>query len=204
MATEIRRMRATPMSPEQRREAIIAATLPLVYEHGFAISTRQIAEAAGIAEGTIFRVFEDKDTLLKQVLEAAIDPADTERRLRAIGTDLPLEHRLLLAADILNERLTSVFQLMVAIGFNRPPGDDGRQEPPRHAGIMAIIAALVEPDRHRLRVPPAEVARRMRVLAFAGFHPMINDHEPMSPEEVVDLLLHGVVVPAATTNDPSP
>ncbi|WP_141711844.1 TetR/AcrR family transcriptional regulator [Jiangella alba] len=201
MATETRRARATPMSPDQRREAIIEATLPLVYEHGFAVSTRQIAEAAGIAEGTIFRVFDDKDTLLKQVLEAAIDPSDTERRLRAIGTDVPLEHRLLLAADILHERLTSVFQLMVAVGFNRPPGDDGRTQPPRHAGIMAVIAALVEPDRHRLRVSPVEVARRLRILAFAGFHPLINDHEPMTPAEVVDLLLHGVCLDAG---DPSP
>ncbi|SDU80320.1 TetR/AcrR family transcriptional regulator [Jiangella alkaliphila] len=204
MATETRRVRATPMSPEQRRAAIIDATLPLVRQHGFDVSTRQIAEAAGIAEGTIFRVFDDKDSLLKQVLEAAIDPGDTERRLRAIGTDLPLEHRLLVAAEILHERLTSVFQLMVAIGFSRPPGDDGRQEPPRHAGIMAVIAALVEPDRRRLRVPPVEVARRLRILAFAGFHPLINDHEPMTPAEVVDLLLHGVVAAPATTNDPSP
>lgn len=192
------------MSPEQRREAIIAATLPLVREHGFAVSTRQIAEAAGIAEGTIFRVFEDKESLLRQVVEAAVDPADTERRLAAIGTDLPLEDRLLVVAQILHERLTSVFQLMAAIGFQRPPGDDGRNQPPRHAGIMAIIAELVEPDRERLRVPPAELARRLRILAFAGFHPLINDHEPMTPDEVVDLLLHGVSVPAATTNDPSP
>lgn len=201
MATETRRVRATPMSPEQRRAAIIDATLPLVRQHGFDVSTRQIAEAAGIAEGTIFRVFDDKDSLLKQVLEAAIDPGDTERRLRAIGTDLPLEHRLLVAAEILHERLTSVFQLMAAIGFNRPPGDDGRQVPPRHAGIMAVITALVEPDRHRLRVSPAEVARRLRILAFAGFHPLINDHEPMAPAEIVDLLLHGVSLDAG---DPSP
>ena len=42
---------------------IVAATLPLLLEHGELVTTRQIAEAAGIAEGTIFRVFADKDEL---------------------------------------------------------------------------------------------------------------------------------------------
>ncbi len=189
------------MSPDQRRAAIIDATLPLLRQHGFDVSTRQIAEAAGIAEGTIFRVFDDKESLLRQVVEAAVDPGETERRLAAVGTDLPLADRLLVVAEILHERLTSVFQLMAAIGFRRPPGDDGRQVTPRHAGITAIVEDLLEPDRDRLRFPPSEVARRLRILSFAGFHPLINDHEPMTPAEVVDLLLHGVSLEAG---DPSP
>ncbi|PZF82011.1 TetR/AcrR family transcriptional regulator [Jiangella anatolica] len=204
MATETRRTRATPMSPEQRRAAIVEATVPLLHRHGFDVSTRQIAEAAGIAEGTIFRVFEDKDTLLRQALEAALDPGDAERRLAAIGADLPLEDRLLVATQILHERLTGIFQLMAAIGFQRPPGDDGRHDPPRHAGMMALLEELVEPDRDRLRLPPAEVAHRLRILCFAGFHPFITDRTPMTPAGVVDLLLHGVLAPAAGSSDPSP
>src|SRR6185437_10931544 len=46
--------RAPAMRAEERRAAIIAATLPLLLERGTNISTRQIAETAGIAEGTIF------------------------------------------------------------------------------------------------------------------------------------------------------
>ena len=41
------RSRARRLAPEDRRRALVDATLPLVREHGLAVSTRQIAEAAG-------------------------------------------------------------------------------------------------------------------------------------------------------------
>ena len=56
--------RATPLAPEDRRTAILAAVIPLLVEKGGDVSTKEIAQAAGIAEGTIFRVFADKATLL--------------------------------------------------------------------------------------------------------------------------------------------
>ena len=80
--------RATPLPPAARREAILDAVLPLVLDRGRALSTKQIAEASGIAEGTIFRVFADKGELLEAVVEAAVDPAPTEAALRAIDPEL--------------------------------------------------------------------------------------------------------------------
>src|SRR5690606_40981582 len=55
------RTRARPLSRADRRNAIAAATVPLLVEHGAAVTTRQIADAAGVAEGTLFRAFADKD-----------------------------------------------------------------------------------------------------------------------------------------------
>ena len=53
--------RASAMPAEERRTAIIEAVRPLLAEYGESVTSKQIAAAAGIAEGTIFRVFADKD-----------------------------------------------------------------------------------------------------------------------------------------------
>ncbi|HEY1179141.1 MAG TPA: helix-turn-helix domain-containing protein, partial [Phytomonospora sp.] len=58
------RTRARPMSPDERRSELVDVTLRLLRVHGRAVTTRQIAEAAGVAEGTIFRVVDSKDELV--------------------------------------------------------------------------------------------------------------------------------------------
>src|SRR6266540_3926294 len=91
--TELPRVgkRAASLPPDERRSMIVAATLPLLLEHGEMVTTRQIADAAGIAEGTIFRVFSDKDAVISAVLEAAVEllqqrVVDIWRLVSSIGT----------------------------------------------------------------------------------------------------------------------
>ena len=72
---------------------IVEAMLPLLLEHGEMVTTRQIAEAAGIAEGTIFRVFADKDELIAAVVDPALDPEPLEQAFGAIDLGLPFERR---------------------------------------------------------------------------------------------------------------
>src|SRR6476659_10123059 len=67
--------RAAAMTAEDRRKAIIEVLIPLLVEKGSEVSTREIAEAAGIAEGTIFRVFPDKRSLMLAAAEEVINPA---------------------------------------------------------------------------------------------------------------------------------
>src|SRR6476620_8394756 len=97
--------RATALPPDERRSMIVAATLPLLLEHGDRVTSRQIAEAAGIAEGTIFRVFADKDEIIVAVLETALDPDQFEQALGTIPADLEFEAALAAVVEIYQQRV---------------------------------------------------------------------------------------------------
>src|SRR5215471_8308225 len=99
MTDSPRRRRAPAMNAGERRAMIVAAALPLVAEHGTAITTGQIARAAGIGEGTIFRAFAGKEELLDTCLAEAMNPGHALRELAAISLDDPLAARLVQAAE---------------------------------------------------------------------------------------------------------
>jgi AcrR family transcriptional regulator len=184
-----RKCRAAPLPPSERRAAIVAATLPLLLVHGKAVTTRQIAEAAGIAEGTIFRVFPDIESLLQATVDAAYDPAQVAKELEAIGGSGSLERRLVEAVRILQGRLTSMWQLMSIAGVPKPAARGNTGDRPDVAALIAII----EPDQHRLRRSPAAAAQLLRGLTLAGTHPALAaDGAAMTPEEIVSLLLDGM------------
>ncbi|GII60725.1 TetR family transcriptional regulator [Sphaerisporangium krabiense] len=117
------------MTPERRRDMIVKAALPLVAEHGAAVTTAQVARAAAIGEATIFRVFADKEELLDACVLAALDPGHVLGEIAAVPLDQPLAARLTEAADALGAhfaRMGSVLGALHATGLRR-----GRAHP-RH------------------------------------------------------------------------
>ncbi|WP_433219788.1 TetR/AcrR family transcriptional regulator [Dactylosporangium sp. CS-047395] len=193
------RRRAPGMSTEQRREMILQSALPLVAEYGNRVTTAQIARAAGIGEATIFRVFADKEELLRACIARALDPSHLMRQLETISLEQPLDDRLLEAAEALQAhlgRMGAVVGALHSTGMHaqRTPPGPGSPAPDRarsQAETKAAVAELFEPDKDRLRLPVS-----VATDAFLGFM-FARGRSPLAPEvttaDLVDLFLHGAL-----------
>lgn len=185
----------------------MTATEPLVMRYGRDVSTRQIAEAAGIAEGTIFRVFPNKDALIDAVLEDAFDADATYELMVAIDATEPLDARLGLAVEILEARMRRVVSLFGAFRHHKPPSSEehARHEQRRIADNARLTAGLVEvigADADRFRLPASDVADLLRGLVFTVTHPAIGTTFSSEPRVIVDTLLHGVLTPTHQESSP--
>jgi AcrR family transcriptional regulator len=183
--TATKTKRAAALPPDERRSMIVAATLPLLLEHGDRVTSKQIAEAAGIAEGTIFRAFVDKDEVIAAVIESALDPEPLEAALAGISSALAFEDGLAAAVVIIQQRVIDIWRLVSSVGtrfheITRRPMTDSD-----------ALVRMFEVHRAEITVEPIVAARLLRALTLSTTHPMLAG-EPKSAHELVHLFLHGV------------
>lgn len=215
--------RAKPLPLEQRRRALIEATIPLLLEHGADVSTRQIAEAAGVAEGTIFRAFGSKDDLMHAAVTDAVTHDGLGDALAALPTDTDLPTTVAAIAAALIERVTRM-RTLVGLFHSRDwhaphhpdapahdhagprvhahPQDADASGPLRcprpdprsiHERISAQVAQALAPHADHLRATPQEAASVIIALTFGARHPIAGHPSFSSPEALADLALHGLL-----------
>ncbi|GEP38713.1 TetR family transcriptional regulator [Nocardioides psychrotolerans] len=192
--------RARPLPPDARRAELTDVTLRLLRVHGRAVTTRQIAEAAGVAEGTIFRVFDSKDELVDAALARAFEPGDVVARIEGIDRGQPLRGRLVDLVALLQQRFRATFDLMQKVELVGPPHHlhDSEEADAWRARLEALLADVVGDGRDgsdQLAVPVDHFVHVLRLLTFAGSHQKIADGRLLSPDQVVDTLLHGLAHP---------
>jgi AcrR family transcriptional regulator len=189
------------MSPDDRRAAIVAATLPLIIEHGTTVTTGQIAAASGVAEGTVFRAFADKQELLSACLDAAFDPAGAVAALRQIPRELPVRDRLLRATASVAEHWDRAISVGHAVrtactgpfksGSSGGPGEAMRE-------LISALAGVLAPDAATLRLSP-ERSAQIYLLAVTGDRMLrlrmaaLGAPGPGDLEELIEIFLHGAL-----------
>jgi AcrR family transcriptional regulator len=193
------------MAPEERRQAIIDATLPLLLERGTDMSTREIAQAAGIAEGTIFRAFETKQDLIHATIHTALMPDAAITHLTALPEGQTLSERVVAIIELLRDEIHRTRSLFAH--FARPSTPPAAAAAPRapfggirppfnphetKSRLNTAVSAALQPYSGELAVSTAFATNLLSALAFASSFTLTEGEPPISSEELSDVVLHGI------------
>ena len=125
--SSIKRGNAPPRAARSaaRREAILAAALDEFSQQGFAAARLEdVAKRAGVAKGTIYLYFRDKETLFQELIRTMLTPVVGS--IEAMGkVDVPigaLAERIadIFVREIYETRRKDVIRLMIAEGRRFP------------------------------------------------------------------------------------
>ncbi|MEU4838127.1 TetR/AcrR family transcriptional regulator [Nocardia testacea] len=156
---------------QRNRSAITGAALRLAGERGEAVSMEDIARAAGVGVGTLYRHFPDRRALLEDIA------VDTLRELieatRAQAGRVPAWEALLRVVELCVTLPLALIKSLLTDEPGRP--DLPELEAEANALIAEIAAAAQREGDLRADVPPAEVVRVLNV-AVCRCGARVDDH----------------------------
>ncbi|WP_072396270.1 TetR/AcrR family transcriptional regulator [Hyphomicrobium sp. CS1GBMeth3] len=162
--------RTSKKQPGTRKEAILDAALSVFAEEGYqAARVDDVARRAGVAKGTLYLYFDDKETLFEEVVRGAISPVLERISLLAAAPYLSIEQVLdalfsVFEKEILETRRKLIVRLIIAEGprFPRIAEFYYRNVVGR---VMPLIANLAKRAAERGELPSDAVARYPQLVA---------------------------------------
>jgi AcrR family transcriptional regulator len=185
-------MRVTAATKEATKQRIRDAARELFRTQGFdATTTRGMAQAAGIAVGTLFNYYSSKEALALEFIGEALDEADALAQKR-IREGMPLEEELFLwiATGLRQlrpdrELLRPVFDLAYS-----PASAPDQQGYPIRARHLEAVAGILQ--KHHPGSPALLVQLQMYWMLYTGLLAFwINDASPKQ-EDTLALLDHSL------------
>jgi len=177
------------MAPEDRRAMIAEQSVPLFLEHGAGLTTRQLAEELGIAEGTIFRAFGDKESLKRAVVETFFTQGHERMARGIIDPALPLEEKVAALVHGTRVWMQNMMRMLSLVDRSEIPsffsGD-------RDDVYRTAIAKIFAPDADELTIPPGRMAPVMRLAGMAANAAHFDKDAGLSDDELVHFILYGI------------
>lgn len=193
--------RAAPLPLDERQAAIVRAVMPLLASRGRNVTSRELAEAAGVAEGTIFRAFDNKQRLVHAVMEAYLDPALLAARLDELQDDDTLDGFVRAVVAAFEERVAGAVAIMSAIDMHHrggPPRDPRHHHEGWNRGkeVVDVLERRLEPWAGSLSVAPRRAALFVGSVALTTALPrarrLLGDDE-LTADEVSRMILGGIL-----------
>lgn len=181
------------MPPEERRAAIVEAALSLLEEHGPELTTRMVAEAAGVAEGTIFRVFPSLQDLMAATYVEYLSGERLAARLAAVDPGETLEEATSAALVALSGYIESVH-----FALHPPQRPDVKptahvkeakeQFKARFRDLLDWLVSTFEPHSPDMTITPQSYAHFLLTLSL-GRH--MGRPAGLELPEITEFALHG-------------
>lgn len=166
----------------EKQEKIIQAALQLFAKEGFhATSTSKVAKAAGVSEGLIFRHFENKDGLLKAILD------EGERRFKSLMADVVLETN---PEEVIRKTITMTskidkadydfWKLQFKLKWELEVSGDEKMEPLK----LALTNAF-----QKLNYSEPELEAALLLLFIDGLGSAVLKGSTINPHQMIEFLL---------------
>jgi AcrR family transcriptional regulator len=166
------RPRPRALQSAKRKESILAAALEEFSARGFAAARLDdVARRAGVAKGTIYLHFRDKEMLFQELVRSELNPVVSALEMAHVA-DLPLHvaaDRLvaLFAQEIFNTRRKDVLRLIIAEGPRFPAIAEFYYHEVVER-VAAVIRALAQRAVERGELPNDSLVRFPQLLGAPG------------------------------------